>query len=173
MSVDYAKATNKSPSGMRPTGGPVGRRRVIPVLIAILVVLLGTAAIVWAVTRGAPNSVDEVAAAAVDAGENLDLDAGIDLLCEAPTTEQREGLESVIARGKSQAGTSIPDVNYSVTGVQGDKSGSFRMTIWSDEEGINTSHLVAQVDVEQDGDHSCISDVMFQEKPGRYRPFAQ
>lgn len=149
-----------------PKGERLDRRRVIVVLIAILVVLLGTGVTVWALNRGAPDSVSEVADAAVDAAKDLDVDAGVDLLCEPPSSAERARLDELIASGKKRAGTDDPDVHSEVANITGKKSGSFQMTIWSDDGDLDKSYLVAQLKVEQDGERSCVADVDVEDKPG-------
>lgn len=172
VSVDYSMGGDPSKNRYRgefPKGKRFGRRKVVLVLIGVLVVSLGTAAVVWAVNRGEPESVGGVAAAALDSGENFDVDAGIELFCETPTEEQREDIEAVIADAKRRDKTDSP-ARFTVTNVKGDKAGSFRFTISTFDEGLLYTHHVAQISVEQDGDRSCISDVVVLVNPEPYRP---
>lgn len=171
VSTDYSMVGDPSKNRYRGEigkGQRVNRRRLLIVVIAIVVVLIGVAATVWALNRSAPNSVDEVAAAAVAAGEDLDADAAIELLCESPTQQQSDGIDSLIADGKRRADTDNPD-KYTVADVKGDTSGSFRLTVTSVEGDVITTHLLAQVAVEQDGDRSCIAGAQVLENPAPRR----
>ncbi|WP_157550942.1 hypothetical protein [Nocardioides jensenii] len=142
-----------------PGAGQPDLRKIALVLVGILVVLIGTAVVVMAVTGGDADSVQEVADAAAEAGEDLDVDAGIDLLCEPPTDEQRDRLDGVLVAGKDEAGTDDPEVHFEVSDVKGDETGSFTLTIWSDDGALKDGYGVADIEVDRDGDRSCIADV--------------
>ncbi|KQZ70198.1 hypothetical protein [Nocardioides sp. Root151] len=149
-----------------PSPTPPNNRKIAFVLAGILVILFGTAAVVWAVNRGGAESVQDVADAAVEAGEDIDVDAGIDLLCDAPTDEQREKVEEFVDAGKDEAGTDDPEIHVEASDVEGEAEGSFVLTIWSDDGGLAESYGVVDVEVEKDGDRSCIADVDIDQRDG-------
>jgi len=126
-------------------------------IVIVLALAGGVTAIVLA-SGGDPTSVQEVADKAVDAAEDLDVDAGIDLLCDAPSKEDREGLESLIDEAQDDADTDDPDVDYEVSHVKGDAEGSFEVRITSSEKDLAGKELAFRVVVEKDGDRSCIAD---------------
>ena len=64
-------------------------------VLALLVVSGGVTALVLT-SGGDPTSVQEVADAAIDAAEDLDVDEGVDLLCDAPSEDERDQLEDLI-----------------------------------------------------------------------------
>lgn len=127
---------------------------------AIVIVLAlggGVTAIVLA-SGGDPTTVQEVADEAVEAAKDLDVDAGIDLLCEAPPKEDREGLQKLIEAAQDKADTDDPEVDYEISDVDGDTEGSFEVRITSSEPDLDDEELAYKVTVKQDGDRSCISD---------------
>lgn len=122
----------------------------------VLLVAGGVTALV--VAGGDPTSVAEVAEAAVDAAEDLDVDDGIDLLCEAPSSKDRADLEELIETVRDETGEDDPDASYEVSDVQGDTEGSFEVRVTSDEEEFADSELAAVVHVEERDGRSCISE---------------
>ena len=102
------------------------------------------------------RSVQDVADLAVEAAEELDVEKGVDLLCEAPSDGEREELEDLIAEAQDEAGTDDPEVDYEVSDVEGDETGSFTVEVTSDEDGLEDRDLVLEVEVGQDGDRSCV-----------------
>lgn len=52
-----------------------------------------------------------------------------------------------------------PDVDYRISEIKGDREGSFRVTITSDEPELAGKQADARILVKRDGDRSCISDV--------------
>ncbi|WP_193610790.1 hypothetical protein [Nocardioides lijunqiniae] len=132
----------------------------------VLLLILGIGGAVFAFTGGDATTVQDVADQAVDAAEDLDVDAGIDLLCTAPTDEQRAELDQLIAEGREEAGGDDPDVDYEVSDVEGDATGSFRVVATSDEDALEGKELDLVVIVEQDGDRSCIAGVEDGERVG-------
>lgn len=148
------------PGGQKPRSGPSGKLAAL-VVGAALVVLVGVGAAVWAFTGGDADSVSEVADDAVAAAQELDVDAGIDLLCEAPSAEEREVLEDAIAQAREDAGTDSPDVDYKISDVEGDEEGSFVVHISSDEPGLQDEETYGAASVKaivesKDG-RSCIA----------------
>lgn len=109
------------------------------------------------VAGGEPTSVADVADAAVDAAEDLDVDDGIDLLCEAPSGEDRADLEELIETVRDESGEDDPDATYEISKVEGDMEGSFEVRVTSDEEEFEDSELAAIVHVAARDGRSCIS----------------
>ncbi|NGZ99771.1 hypothetical protein G5V59_03875 [Nocardioides sp. W3-2-3] len=122
---------------------------------AVLLVAGGVTALV--VSGGDPTSVQEVADAAVDAAQDLDVDQGIDLLCETPSKKDRHDLEALISEAQDEAGTKDPDVDYKVSNVKGDKEGSFDVTITSDEDAFKDETIAGTVTVATVDGRSCIT----------------
>ena len=104
-----------------------------------------------------PTSVQEVADQAVEAAEDLDVGAGIDLLCTAPTRQQREELEDLIAEGREETGSDEPEIDYEISEVEGGASGTFRVRATSDETALQGKELDAVVRVEERDGRSCIA----------------
>ncbi|MFS3129153.1 hypothetical protein ACLM5J_12205 [Nocardioides sp. Bht2] len=126
-----------------------------------VVVLVGVGAAVWALTGGDAGSVSEVADDAVAAAEELDVDAAIDLMCDAPTAEERAVLVDGIAQARADAGTQDPQVDYRISDVEGEAAGSFVVHISTDEPGLQDEETYGAVSVKvivkDDDGRSCIS----------------
>lgn len=122
---------------------------------AVLLVAGGVTALV--VSGGDPTSVADVADVAVDAAEDLDVDDGIELLCEAPSAQDRKDLEELIGAAQDEAGTEDPDVDYAISNVQGEQEGSFDVTITSDEKAFEDDEIAVTVLVDSQDGRSCIS----------------
>lgn len=129
------------------------------IAVAVIVVVGAVTAAAITLSGGDPTSVEDVADEAVDAAEDLDVDAGIDLLCDAPTSEQRSDLGDLIDEARDRAGTDDPDVDYEISDVEGDTAGSFLVTVTSEEDGLDDERIEMRVLVEADGDRSCIAGV--------------
>lgn len=144
-----------------PTRGPGRSAKLWLLLTGCLVVLLGVGGTVFALTSGGddPTSVQDVAEAAVAAAEDLDVDAGLDLMCSF-TSGDRSGLERAISEARDDAGTDSPDVRYEISDVVGSTSGTFVVTVVTDEPGLEgwTSRTAKLTVASRDG-RSCISDV--------------
>ncbi len=125
---------------------------VLAIVVVLVVTLTGSKAAADA------RSVQDVADLAVSAAQDLDVDAGVDLLCAAPGEERVQDLNDLIEKGQEKAGTADPDVDYAISDLEGDSIGSFTVTITSDEDGLEgrTGDLV--VVVGRDGDRSCITE---------------
>lgn len=150
------------PGQPEPTPSASGRAGAgIFLIIAVAVLMVVGAAVAAAITLsgGDPTSVDAVAGEAVDAAEDLDVGAGIDLLCDPPTSEERSDLSDLIGEARDRAGTGDPDVDYEISEVEGDGSGSFVVTVTSEEDGLDDERIEMRVLVEEDGDRSCIAGV--------------
>ena len=126
------------------------------VLVIVAVVAGGVLLLSGASEASEARSVQDVADLAVEAAEDLDVQAGVDLLCEAPHGGDRDELEELIEQAQDEAGTEDPDVTYEVSDVEGDETGSFQVEISSDEEGLEDRDFEITVEVGQDGDRSCI-----------------
>jgi hypothetical protein len=130
---------------------------------AVLLVLAGVAVVTLFVAgpgdAAGADSVEDVADLAVDAADDLDVAAGIDLLCELPMDLYRMSLETLIDEGRDEAGTDDPDVDYEVSDVSDGPTGSFVVTISSDEEGLADRGTSLRVFVEQRDGRSCIVGV--------------
>ncbi len=50
-------------------------------------------------------------------------------------------------------------MHFEVSDVKGDETGSFTLTIWSDDGALKDGYGVADIEVDRDGDRSCIADV--------------
>ncbi len=128
------------------------------VIIAVVAVLLiGTGTTVALLSGGDATNVEEVADQAVEAAEDLDVDAGIDLLCDAPSAEERDELDAFIETAQDEAGTDDPDVDYAISDVEGEETGSFRVDVSSEDPAFEDRDFAIDVTVEQDGDRSCIA----------------
>lgn len=126
---------------------------VLLVVVVLVVTLTGSKAAEDA------ESVQDVADLAVAAAEELDVDKGVDLLCEAPSSSRIDELEDLIEAGQEAAGTDDPDVDYVVSGLEGDAEGSFIVKVSSDEEGLEDSEESLRFEVSTDGSRSCIADI--------------
>lgn len=122
---------------------------------AVLLLAGGVTALV--VSGGDPTSVQDVADAAVDAAEDLDVDDGIALLCEAPSKKDRADLEALIAAAQDEADTKDPDVDYAISNVKGEEKGSFDVKITSDEDAFKDDEIAVTVLVDSQDGRSCIS----------------
>lgn len=152
-----------SPPPSGPSAGPpAGARSRLPWLVGGGVVLLLLVVVVLVVTltgsKAAKDarSVQDVADIAVDAAQDLDVDAGIDLLCSAPSDDERRELQDLIDEGRQRAGTDDPDVDYQVSDVEGDATGSFQVRVSSDEAGLEDQEFSVRVNVSKRGERSCI-----------------
>lgn len=154
--------TPQQPGQPGQPGRPGRRRPLWPWLVGVgvLVVLAVVAGGVLLVSgpgeASDARSVQDVADLAVEAAEDLDVDAGVDLLCETPSQEDRDELEELIERAQEEAGTDDPDVTYEVSDVEGDETGTFDVEVTSDEGDLEGRDLELTVEVGQDGDRSCI-----------------
>ncbi|KRB73842.1 hypothetical protein ASE01_17655 [Nocardioides sp. Root190] len=125
-------------------------------LAAVLLLAGGVTTLVLA-SAGDPTTVAGVAEAAVEAAEDLDVEAGVDLLCEAPPAEDRRDLERLIEAAQEEADTEDPDVDYEISNIVGDSAGTFDVRATSDEDGLSGEELSATVQVEERDGRSCIS----------------
>ena len=155
--------------------GSSARRSWLPVAIAaaVVVVAVVVGGVAFALSSGGddPDTVREVADAAVDAAQGLDVDAGIDLLCSAPDSEDRSFLSDAIAAARDATGTQSPKVSYDISNVTGKSEGSFDVRITSSEDALAGVVGSAHVTVSHRGDRSCISgwdDTSIEQGDGEY-----
>ncbi|MBM9459110.1 hypothetical protein JK386_04290 [Nocardioides sp. zg-536] len=127
--------------------------------VVLLVLLLAGGVTALVVASGDPQAVEEVADAAVEAAEDLDIDAGADLLCEAPSSKDRKALVDLIEEARAEARTDDPHVTYDVTNIRGEAEGSFDVRITSDEKELADRTVNARVIVKSRNGRSCIADV--------------
>ena len=125
--------------------------------IAFVLVFAGGVTTLILASGGDPTTVQEVADEAVAAAEDLDVEAGVDLLCEVPGDGERRELERLIEAAQEESGTEDPDVDYEVSDIEGDAEGSFDVRVTSDEEEFEDDELAARVFVERRGERSCIA----------------
>lgn len=154
------------PSGPPPSGPPrAGGRSKVPLIvgggmvIALAVVVVLVLTLTGSKDAADASSVQDVADVALAAAEDLDVDAGIDLFCDAPSADDRAELDDLIDEARERADTDDPEVDYDVSDVEGDTSGSFAVRVTSDEEGLDDAELEFTVTVESRGGRSCIADV--------------
>jgi hypothetical protein len=148
-----------NPFGDHPAGGTPGRSPyLVPLIVVVAVLIVGgiAFAIVSAASGGPPTSVEDVADDAVSAAEDLDVDAGVALLCDAPTQKDVSDLRELISDARKATGGD-PEVSYEITGVRDvGGAGRFTVSITTDEEALRGSHAEIIVIVRRRGDHSCI-----------------
>lgn len=142
------------------------KRNALPLVVGSgIVVVIGLVVVLVLVLGGGKNaadarSVQDVADLAVDAAEDLDVTKGIDLLCDPPPEQERAALDQLIADGRDEAGTDDPDVDYTISDVEGDAEGSFTVTVSSDDPGLAGHEFTMTVSVETRGDRSCIARLL-------------
>ncbi len=148
-----------------PERGPHTLKGWLPwaVVGAVMVVLAGVAVASFALggPAGADDAetVQDVADLAVDSAEGLDVESGIDLLCEAPMSLYRESLMTMIDDAQERSGTDTPAVDYAISDVADGAEGSFVVDVSSSEEGLRDSDATIRVFVETRDGRSCISGV--------------
>jgi hypothetical protein len=146
---------------MTDVAGARARRSWLPwavgggVVVAVLIV--GGAVFALSGSDDDPASVREVADQAVAAAQDLDVDAGIDLLCKAHSGDDRHFLDSAIDAARTATGQDAPDARYDVSNLEGSTTGSFDVTITSGDPALEGVVGAAHVKVGRDGDRSCIA----------------
>lgn len=143
-------------------GGGANRGLLVGLAVLLGVLLLGggTWALVAATSDDAPGSVRETAEQAVDAAEDLDVDAGARLLCSAPSDDERADLEDAIDEARETAGTDDPEVDYAISDVEEtDDGGSAVVRATADEEELGDAFLEVRLDVTSDGGDFCIDEI--------------
>lgn len=129
-------------------------------LVAVVAVLVA-AAVAFAVSKATsddqPDSVRGTADAAVSAAEDLDVDAGLALMCKRPSDEDVDYLNDRIAEAKEAVGGE-PDVSYEIRDVQDEGgSGRFTVVITTDEPELDGANAKVVALVDSRGGQSCIS----------------
>lgn len=129
--------------------------------VAVVVLTGGGIALALTLSGGSPGSVEDVADRAVDAAQELDVSAGVDLLCDPPANESRELLDALIADAQERTGEDDPDVTIDVSDVDDGAAGRFTATISSaDAEFAGVIREVHVVVADRDG-RSCIERFEF------------
>ncbi|WP_148612412.1 hypothetical protein [Nocardioides rubriscoriae] len=151
------------------TQGVQGRRgralTVLPWVVvgAVMVSLAGVAVVRLFVDEGAApaeaTSVQDVADLALTVTEELDVQGGVDLLCDQPIELYRMAVESTIIRWQTLSGVQAPAVTADVSDVDKGSSGSFVIAISSDEDGLEDEDRTFRVFVENHGGRSCVVGV--------------
>lgn len=141
--------------------GESGGRSRLPWVVGGVVVVgaLLVGGFAFALSSGGqdPTTVSGVADAAVQAAEELDVDAAIDLLCSPPGGDDRAFLDGAISAARDATGDESPDVTYEVSHVVGGAEGGFDVVITSGDDALAGVVGTAHVTVQQRGDRSCIS----------------
>lgn len=139
----------------------IGRNAKLGLLVgASALLLLAAVALTVNLTSGSgANSVQDVADQTVHAAQNLDVDAGFDLLCEAPGADQRASLVKALRKGIVAAGTNDPALEVVVTNLTGDTTGTFDVSLTSRDLGLRGRDGKLSVEVSERDGHSCISNV--------------
>lgn len=150
--------------GQPPQDGHRPRRArgpLVAVGVAVAVLALGGTA--WAVVAtaggGDPTSVEEVAEQAVDAARDLDVDAGVRLMCETPSADEREELEDAIAGGKDFTGTDDLELAFDVRDADDGPEGNVRIEVVGDQAELEGATMEVELSVVEDGDRSCIESL--------------
>lgn len=147
-----------------PAAADPRRRRTTIVAWAVVgVVMVGLASV--AVVRlfvadpadpGRADSVRAVADASVEVADTLDVQGGLDLLCEEPIDLYRMAVESTIVRWQTLSGTQTPSVTARASEVAAGTSGSFLLRVSVDEKGLDDERRTFRVFVEKRGSRSCV-----------------
>ncbi len=151
------------------TDGAQGHRwRVLSVLpwvvVGVVMVALAGVAVVrlFVDEPAAPTdaaTVQDVADLAVEVTEGLDVQAGVDLLCDEPIELYRMAVESTIIRWQALSGTQVPELTADVSDVDRGPAGSFVIKISSDERGLEDVQQTFRVFVEDRDGRSCVVGV--------------
>ncbi len=150
------------PPGPPPPPAPPARRKALPWVVAGVVVLVVAVVVVLVLVLSGQGdaadarSVEDVADLTVEAAEDVDAEAGIDLLCEAPSDDQVDDLDELIADGREEAGTDDPDLDVEAKDLQGDDEGSFVVAVTSDDDEEGRELTIA-VTVETRDGRACIA----------------
>lgn len=130
------------------------------VLAGVLVLGGGTWAAVAAFSDDAPGSVRETAERAIEAAEDLDVDAGARLMCTTPTDDERAELEDAISGTREIAGTDDPEVDYEIVSVEETDDGGTAVIEAEGEEGeLEDAFLEVRLVVTADDGEHCIDEI--------------
>lgn len=148
----------------QPAPGPRPRRGRGPLVAAgVAVAVLAIGGTAWAVVAttggGDPTSVEEVAEQAVDAARDLDVDAGVRLMCETPSADEREELEDAIAQGQDYTGNDDLALAFEIRDAADGPEGSVRIDVEGDQAELEGATMEIELTVVQEGDRSCIDEV--------------
>lgn len=128
---------------------------------AAVILLAGLVAFAVAQSGGTPTSVEEVSERAVEAAEDLDVGAGIDLLCDPPAEQSRRLLDTLIAGAQEETGSDHPEVAIDIVEVSGEASGEFIARITSPEEAFEGEEQQVTIAVGERDGRSCIEEFRF------------
>lgn len=104
-------------------------------------------------------SVQDVADLAVVVAEGLDVEQGVEVLCDRPIDLYRMAVEATIVRWQAQSGTQAPEVDAEVSDVDDGASGSFVLRISSEEDGLEDEQRTFRVFVESRDGRACVTGV--------------
>ncbi|MFB9315207.1 hypothetical protein [Nocardioides plantarum] len=150
------------------THGPDGRRRqlvtVLPWLVVgvVMVALAGVAVVRLAVGADEPteaDSVRDVADMAQVIAEELDVDSGLDLLCDEPIELYKMAVESTIIRWQTMSGSPAPTVTARVSEVDDGPTGSFLLRVSPDDRALKDEQRTFRVFVESRDGRSCVAGI--------------
>ncbi|WP_106849755.1 hypothetical protein [Blastococcus sp. Marseille-P5729] len=112
-----------------------------------------------AAQRESAPEVSQVTADAIAAAEDLDVEAGLDLLCQAPSSTDMGTLNEAIADGRAEAGGEDPEMSFTIVEVEQSEDGG-SATVRVDGEGnIAGAFLVVELTMKQGSDGFCIDEV--------------
>jgi len=147
------------------TTGPDARRRQLVSLlpwfvVGVVMVALAAVAVVR-LTAGdeeptEADSVRDVADMAQGIAEGLDVDGGLDLLCDEPIELYKMAVESTIIRWQTISGSPAPTVTARVTEVDDGPTGSFLLRVTPDGRGLGDEQRTFRVFVESRDGRSCV-----------------
>jgi hypothetical protein len=93
------------------------------------------------------------------AAANLDVDAGLALLCTAPDADDLAHLGKWISKAKKEAGTDRPQITLGVSALsETDSGGAFTVTAKGQGQIADRQGEV-KVTVAKDGEKYCVEDV--------------
>lgn len=120
--------------------------------------LSGGASVPSELAAGAPH-VAQLANQVLTAAANLDVDAGLALLCRAPNADDLDHLSKWISKAKKEAGTDRPQLSLGVSALsETDNGGAF--TVSAKGQGqIADRQGEVKVTVAKDGTRYCVGDV--------------
>lgn len=147
------------------TDGSVGRRRqlvtALPWVVVgvVMVGLAGVAVVRLTAEPEEPNEASSVRAVAdlsESIAESLDVQGGLELLCDEPISLYRMAVESTIVRWQTLSGSPAPEITARVSEVDDGPTGSFLLRVSSEEPGLEDEQRTFRVFVEEHDGRSCV-----------------
>ena len=155
-----------------PPQGPPAKRNWIPIIVVaiiavtalvvgIIVATGGSSAdatdygLTAAKQRAAPD-VSQLAADAVKAADDVDVDAGLALMCQMPSSKQVIDLKKMIAEADSKAGGTAKKTITIEDAEQSGSTGSFAVRV-DGQEALKGYGFTGTAEVKKSGDRWCIS----------------